>query len=272
MPAAGRQLQTARRDQPAAAARRGRAARAASSPSRPAIMPRPCAGGEARSASPRRSSMPARCPVGEGRSDGRGGGRDRLLRPRHREPRGDRRAAGGQPRRDLRYPAFNDVDVIEGQGTVGVEIAAQRRLAAAGDRAVRRRRARRPGSRSLCRSRSPPARAGTTWPARSPAARRARRGARAADPLRRAPDQAGFAAHLRCAAATPARAASRSARRRWRRRCASPSTTFISSPSPAGGRRWPLCSPASGHAPADIVIVLSGGSRSDALRRRYRAP
>ena len=88
-------------------------------------------------------------------------------------PRAARRSARAWPPSSgaTLVPSFDDVDVIEGQGSVGVEIArAARRRAADGARPLRRRRPVRRDRAGACRSRGSSRssrRAGTTWPARS---------------------------------------------------------------------------------------------------------
>ena len=160
---------------------------------------------------------------GEGRGDARG--RAPRSSSTTARPRAARRSARGSPaeRGATLVPSFDDVDVIEGQGSVGVEIA---------DAA---RRARPPMVIVPCGGGGLSAGIALAlpetqivvvepegWDDMAPLARgrrdRAGRGAGAADPLRRAADQAGLAAHLRRAARRRRARASRSARRRSRRR------------------------------------------------------
>ena len=172
-------------------------------------------------------------------------------------------------------PSFDDVDVIEGQGSVGVEIEAQLGgAAAAGDRALRRRRPvgrHRFGAAEVADRRRRARGLGRM--ARSLAARadRAGRGAGAADPLRRAADQIGLAADLRRAAEAGARGArgergggrrgdalrlpQSADRRRARRR----------------GRAGGVDSGKAGDVPDGSVVVVSGGNVDPRLCARYWA-
>ena len=89
---------------------------------------------------------------GEGRGHAGRGRRDRLLRPAHREPRGDRGADRRRRRGATVVPSFDDPAIVAGQGTAGLEILEQlaERRRPADRRAVRRRRACRRASRSPC--------------------------------------------------------------------------------------------------------------------------
>ena len=66
--------------------------------------------------------MPADAPAVNWSDPRRRGGI--IARPGHGKPRGDRRAARRGARATL-VPSFDDVDVIEGQGSGGLEIAEQ---------------------------------------------------------------------------------------------------------------------------------------------------
>ena len=203
MPAAGRQLQIARREQPAAASERGgaraRRGRFLLGQSRPGRGPRRAA----RSASQATIVMPRDAPAVKVEGT-RAAGAEIVFFDRATESREAIGARLAAETGATLVPALRRCRRDRGAGQRrGRDRGPARRAAAAGDRALRRRRPvrrHRFGPAGIADRRGRARGLGRHDPLARARPDRAGRGAGAADPLRRAPDQIGLAAHLRRAA------------------------------------------------------------------------